>query len=654
MNWKDAVSDMKNHAVLNYHKQSMARMNGFLETQKNPAKRVDTSMNDKSKEIIEKNKSFLKSIIKCIEFCGRQGLAIRGHRDSGSYGAHDKLENEGNFKTLLNFIDSGDKDLENHLLSSKKNASYISNTCQNDLLICIKEYIQSAIISQIKQQDFGPLYGLQADEVTDTSNWEQLGIVLRYLVNDQPVEKLVEFVACDSTTCEEICKRIVDSLRNLNLQPENCRAQTYDGAGNMSGKQKGCATRFQQLSPRALYCHCSSHDLNLALSHNCSVPEIHCMLSAIKSVGIFFKFSPKRSRELEDTIAKFNENYVLKIKKSKVKVLCETRWVERHTSLEDFNIMYPALLECFQGIADKSVDRDWDSKTVTEASGILSQITSVKFIAAFQCAIFLFGFTKALSILLQGSTMDVVTAYQEINLIKEEFQSIRDNADKEFGPIYNDMNKMIKATGVEKMSILRRCSRQTLRGNIEGNDPEIYWRQTIFIPYLDNLITQMNLRFSQISIQGILGLCLIPQNLLNLSEERIAYVKDFYAVDLPAPTSYGQEIRLWKRIWESEDTKPATLTETLVRVNSKQFPNITRIMRLLLLQSATSATTERANSSLKLIKTSLRSTMKEDRLNALILLHIHRDIELDYETIITMYASIHPRRMLFLHPMTDK
>ena len=164
----------------------------------------------------------------------------------------------------------------------------------------------------------------------------------------------------------------------------------------------------------------------------------------------------------------------------------------------------------------------------------------------------------------------------------------------------------------------------------------------------------MNLRFSQISIQGILGLCLIPQNLLNLTEERIAYVKDFYAVDLPAPTSYGQEIRLWTRFWESEDTKPATLTETLVRVNSKQFPNITRIMRLLLLQSATSATTERANSSLKLIKTSLRSTMKEDRLNALILLHIHRDIELDYETIITMYASRHPRRMLFLHPMTDK
>ena len=122
-------------------------------------------------------------------------------------------------------------------------------------------------------------------------------------------------------------------------------------------------------------------------------------------------------------------------------------------------------------------------------------------------------------------------------------------------------------------------------------------------------------------------------------------MKNFYAEDIPASTSYNQDIRLWKRFWESEDTKPATLTETLARMSPNQCPNITR---LLLIQSATSSTTERANSFLKLIKTSLRSTMKEDRINALILLHIHRGIELDYETLITMYAIRHPGRMLIL------
>ena len=45
--------------------------------------------------------------------------------------------------------------------------------------------------------------------------------------------------------------------------------------------------------------------------------------------------------------------------------------------------------------------------------------------------------------------------------------------------------------------------------------------------------------------------------------------------------------------------------------------------------------------------------MKEDRLNALILLFIHRDIQLDFDAIIDMYATKHPRRMLFLNPLSN-
>ena len=58
------------------------------------------------------------------------------------------------------------------------------------------------------------------------------------------------------------------------------------------------------------------------------------------------------------------------------------------------------------------------------------------------------------------------------------------------------------------------------------------------------------------------------------------------------------------------------------------FPNITRKFNLLLLPSVTSSSTERARSSLKLIKNVMRSTMGEDRLNALLLLYVYRDINL--------------------------
>ena len=47
-----------------------------------------------------------------------------------------------------------------------------------------------------------------------------------------------------------------------------CRAQTYDGAGNMTGKEKGVAAKFcsETGNEKAVYFHCTSHELDLYLS----------------------------------------------------------------------------------------------------------------------------------------------------------------------------------------------------------------------------------------------------------------------------------------------------------------------------------------------------------------------------------------------------
>ena len=67
----------------------------------------------------------------------------------------------------------------------------------------------------------------------------------------------------------------------------------------------------------------------------------------------------------------------------------------------------------------------------------------------------------------------------------------------------------------------------------------------------------------------------------------------------------------------------------------------------------TSATVERANSALKHVKSAKRATMGEDRLNALVLLFIHKDIELDYDSIIDKYYRKKPRRMCLQNPLQD-
>ena len=103
-----------------------------------------------------------------------------------------------------------------------------------------------------------------ADEVTDTSNKEQLGLVFHYTIGNNVVERLYEYVDYKSITGESVCSEIVSILESAQLSVSDCRAQTYDGAGNMAGQQRGCASQFQRLAPKAPYFHCAFHDLKLS------------------------------------------------------------------------------------------------------------------------------------------------------------------------------------------------------------------------------------------------------------------------------------------------------------------------------------------------------------------------------------------------------
>ena len=82
------------------------------------------------------------------------------------------------------------------------------------------------------------------------------------------------------------------------------------------------------------------------------------------------------------------------------------------------------------------------------------------------------------------------------------------------------------------------------------------------------------------------------------------------------------------------------------------FQNIHRVLYLLLLMPVTSAGVERANSAMKLVKSVLLSTKQQDRLNGLLLMYVHKDIHLDYDAIIDKYSTKHPRRMLFMNPLS--
>ena len=83
------------------------------------------------------------------------------------------------------------------------------------------------------------------------------------------------------------------------------------------------------------------------------------------------------------------------------------------------------------------------------------------------------------------------------------------------------------------------------------------------------------------------------------------------------------------------------------------FPSIKKVMIILLTTPATSASVDRATSTLCFIKTDCRSTMSDNRFNALVLLYVHLDIKLGYNRIIQMYANNYLCRLLVINSLLE-
>ena len=102
---------------------------------------------------------------------------------------------------------------------------------------------------------------------------------------------------------------------------------------------------------------------------------------------------------------------------------------------------------------------------------------------------------------------------------------------------------------------------------------------------------------------------------------------------------------MWKGKKDRREDIPDSIDATLEQIDKDAYVNIYTILQILITIPILSASCERSISTLRNLKTYLRNTMVQDRLNGLALMHAHREMELDLEKIIDLFATLHPRRM---------
>ena len=109
-------------------------------------------------------------------------------------------------------------------------------------------------------------------------------------------EEFVEFVDCGSVSSENLRTLIKESIQKLSLDLSDLRGQAYDGAGNMPGSRSEASTSIVAENPKALYFHCSSHRLNLAVASCSKIRAVKNMVDVIKKCSDIFHFSPKKKK----------------------------------------------------------------------------------------------------------------------------------------------------------------------------------------------------------------------------------------------------------------------------------------------------------------------------------------------------------------------
>lgn len=202
----------------------------------------------------------LLKIVSSLKFLSEQGLSLRGKESSGE-----------NFRKLLE-LRAEDVAILKSWLGRKQN--FTSGEIQTELLQIMSHTILRQLCEDINSMS--GQFGIIVNGTQYIQRVEHESVCLRYVTNTFEVrEDFIWLYDVSSTTGQAMSKTIVDVLIRLQLPLEHLRAQTYDGASNMSGKYNGCQAEMKKNAALSQICSLwrtrdPSYDVE-----GCSVCTIH-------------------------------------------------------------------------------------------------------------------------------------------------------------------------------------------------------------------------------------------------------------------------------------------------------------------------------------------------------------------------------------------
>ncbi|XP_013617859.1 PREDICTED: uncharacterized protein LOC106324438 [Brassica oleracea var. oleracea] len=410
---------------------------------------------------------------------------------------------------------------------------------------------------------------------------------------------------------------------------------------------------FQHINPRAVYTPCGCHSLNLALSDiACSSDIAVLFFGVVQRIYCLFSSSTNNCDIFKEIVNGIT-----------VKPFSQTRWESRINSIKAIRFQAPKIREALFYLADNSDNPKTRSEAESLAMSDTHGIGNFEFVFGMIIWYELLFVVNKVSKILQSEDMDIDIAIAQVKGLVSFFKDYRETG---FQKSKREAERIATEMEIDPM-FSKKAKRPTKRKQFYGEEPdkvgevvvltpEEDFRINYFIKIVDQGLVSLETRFDQLQgYEKTFGF-LFDFKKLKLAEDDKLMVS---CANLEVFLKHGNysdidgddlflELKLLRGGLPEGITKAAGILEFLKRRESC-YPNTWTAYRIMMTIPVSVASAERSFSNLKLIKSYLRSSMSQERLNGLSMLSIERDMaeKLDCTNLMNEFAGRNARRIIF-------
>lgn len=615
--WNKAIERFKKHEKSDVHRFCVLHKTN-LERGVN----VHSMLSKSSLEDMKTARTALLKMISSLRFLMTGGLAIRGHDDEHS-----------NYTRLLKLRSQDIPELNSWLQRSKYR--WLSHDVTNELCALLCHEVLRKIIKLVQNAVY---YSVMVDETRDISNHEQVTFCFRYVDSKLNIhETFFGLYKTTSTTSENLFEIFNDVLRRFNINIKTCRGLCTDGAANVSGVHTGLQSRLKAIEPRAIHVHCTAHSLSLVVQDTMKeVPAIRDFLVLIRELIGFVRSSPKRQACFESLQAADNTQ------NPSLRPFCPTRWCCRISSLKTILNNYSVLMRFLNDTKNQKDEAGAKSK------GFLKSLQSFESLFIIKLLIEVLDRIETLNATLQKISLHLQTVANNINTVKQIIATQR--TDEKFQVVWKSAVDLAHTLELDEPKTPK-IRRKPIKIDDSSNEPHQFsspaeFYRKIYFEVIDKVVGSIEQRFTKNAMTHLSNMEIFLTEQNDISSNASNYVKEFYGDDF----DIDRLVLHRNMLLDIAKTKNVTLDnieDVVSFINShsestkEMISEVIKFLKIVLTIPVSTCTAERSFSALRRIKTYLRSTMTQQRLNDHMVVHVNGEMadDLDLEEIADTFIT---------------